>query len=58
MEHIAKLVESGKVTGVSDVRDESDRNGMRIVVEVKRGGSWHRIKPLPHCVARLMPFIA
>ena len=39
MEQIAKLVDDGTVTGVSDVRDESDRAGMRLVVEVKRGVS-------------------
>jgi DNA gyrase subunit A len=33
---IAELVEAGTLTEVSDVRDESDRNGMRIVVELKR----------------------
>ncbi len=33
---IADLVISGKVTGISDVRDESDRKGLRVVVEVKR----------------------
>lgn len=33
---IAELVEEKKVEGISDVRDESDRDGLRIVVEVKR----------------------
>lgn len=33
---IADLVNNKKVLGISDVRDESDRTGMRIVVEVKR----------------------
>ncbi|MCX5632216.1 MAG: DNA gyrase subunit A [Phycisphaerae bacterium] len=33
---VAELVEAGTLTEVSDVRDESDRNGMRIVVELKR----------------------
>jgi len=33
---IADLVKDGRVEGISDVRDESDRNGMRIVVNVKR----------------------
>ncbi|MEM7103744.1 MAG: DNA gyrase subunit A [Bacteroidota bacterium] len=33
---IAELVNNGKIEGISDVRDESDRKGMRIVVEVKR----------------------
>ncbi len=33
---IADLVTSGKVAGISDIRDESDRNGLRVVVEIKR----------------------
>jgi DNA gyrase subunit A len=32
----ADLVNDGKVDGISDIRDESDRNGMRIVYELKR----------------------
>jgi DNA gyrase subunit A len=35
---IADLVREKKITGVSDLRDESDRSGMRIVIELKRGG--------------------
>jgi len=34
---IADLVQKGKVDGIIDLRDESDREGMRIVVELKRG---------------------
>ena len=34
--YIAQLVKEGKVTGISNVNDESDREGMRIVVDVKR----------------------
>lgn len=33
---IADLVNSGKVEGISDIRDESDRKGLRIVVDIKR----------------------
>jgi len=33
---IAELVQNERVTGISDIRDESDRNGMRIVVDLKR----------------------
>ncbi|MBK8628292.1 MAG: DNA gyrase subunit A [Saprospiraceae bacterium] len=33
---IAELVNDDKLDGISDIRDESDRNGLRIVVEVKR----------------------
>jgi DNA gyrase subunit A len=35
---IADLVREKKITGVSDLRDESDRSGMRLVIETKRGG--------------------
>jgi DNA gyrase subunit A len=35
---IADLVREKKVTGISDLRDESDRSGMRLVIELKRGG--------------------
>ncbi len=34
---IAELVKNRKIEGISDLRDESDRNGMRIVIELKRG---------------------
>jgi DNA gyrase subunit A len=34
---IAELVRDKKIDGISDLRDESDRDGMRIVVELKRG---------------------
>ena len=37
VERIAELVQTKKIEGISDVRDESDREGMRVVVEVKRG---------------------
>ena len=36
LEKIAELVKGKKVEGISDIRDESDREGMRIVIEVKR----------------------
>ena len=36
LERIAELINEKKVDGVSDLRDESDRSGMRIVVELKR----------------------
>jgi DNA gyrase subunit A len=34
--HIASLINDKKIDGISDIRDESDRQGMRIVIEVKR----------------------
>ena len=36
VEKIAELVHDKRVEGISDLRDESDRNGMRIVIELKR----------------------
>ncbi len=35
---IADLVREKKLVGISDLRDESDRSGMRLVIELKRGG--------------------
>lgn len=37
IEHIAGLINSKGITGISDLRDESDKDGMRIVIELKRG---------------------
>ena len=37
IERIADLVRAKKLTGISDLRDESDRDGIRIVVELKKG---------------------
>ncbi len=37
IEQIAGLVNDKKIDGISDIRDESDREGMRIVIELKRG---------------------
>jgi DNA gyrase subunit A len=37
VERIAELVQMKKIEGIADVRDESDREGMRVVIEVKRG---------------------
>ena len=39
VERIAELVREKRVEGVSDLRDESDRQGMRIVIEMKRDAS-------------------
>jgi DNA gyrase subunit A len=36
IEHIADLINSKTMTGISDLRDESDKDGMRIVIELKR----------------------
>ena len=37
IEKIADLVKDKKITGISDLRDESDRDGIRVVIEVKKG---------------------
>ena len=39
LERIAELARSGRLDSISDLRDESDRSGMRIVIELKRGAS-------------------
>lgn len=39
IEKIAELVKDKKVEGISNIRDESNRNGMRIVIELKKDGN-------------------
>ena len=41
VEKIAELVHEKRLEGISDLRDESDRNGMRIVIELKRDANAH-----------------
>ncbi len=36
IEKVAELVNQGKIEGISDIRDESDRSGMRVVIELKK----------------------
>ncbi len=43
IEKLADLVNNGKVTGIADIRDESDRDGMRILVELKRDSDPQKI---------------
>ena len=43
IEKIAELVQSKRLAGISDLRDESDRDGMRIVIEVKRDDNPQRV---------------
>ncbi len=38
IERIAELVQEKKIEGISDVRDESDRDGVRMVIELKKDG--------------------
>lgn len=47
VEKIAKLVQEKKIEGIADIRDESDREGIRVVVELKR--EWTQA---PHKVAK------
>ena len=37
VEQVASLVNDKKIDGISDIRDESDRDGLRVVIELKRG---------------------
>ncbi len=39
LERIAELVRDERIDGISDLRDESDRHGMSIVIEIKRGSN-------------------
>ncbi|NSW53360.1 MAG: DNA gyrase subunit A [Anaerolineae bacterium] len=44
IERIAELVRGEKITAISDLRDESDRTGMRIVIELKRGAQPNQVR--------------
>jgi DNA gyrase subunit A len=44
IERIAALVRAERITAISDLRDESDRNGMRIVIELKRGAQPNQVR--------------
>ena len=39
IEKIAELVKAKKIEGITEIRDESDKDGMRIVIEIRRGDS-------------------
>ncbi|NTV31182.1 DNA gyrase subunit A [candidate division WWE3 bacterium] len=41
--HIANLVKDGKIEDIADLRDESDRTGLKIVIEIKRGANPQRL---------------
>ena len=43
LEKIADLVRDKKIDGISDLRDESDRDGMRIYIEIKRDANPHKV---------------
>ncbi|MCL2854036.1 MAG: DNA gyrase subunit A [Defluviitaleaceae bacterium] len=40
-EKVAELVKDKKIEGISDIRDESDRNGVRVVIELKKDANAH-----------------
>jgi DNA gyrase subunit A len=43
LEKIAELVKDKRVDGISDLRDESDRDGMRVYIEIKRDSNPHKV---------------
>ena len=43
LEKIAELVKDKRVEGISDLRDESDRDGMRVYIEIKRDANPHKV---------------
>ena len=43
LEKIAELVKDKKLEGISDLRDESDRDGMRMYIEIKRDANPHKV---------------
>jgi DNA gyrase subunit A len=43
LEKMAELVKDRKIEGIADLRDESDRDGMRIYIEVKRDANPHKV---------------
>jgi len=43
IEKIAALVRSGRLDSISDLRDESDRHGLRIIIELKRGAQPRKV---------------
>ena len=44
IERIADLVRGKRIEGISDIRDESDRHGLRIVIELARGAGYHAVR--------------
>ena len=43
LERIAELVRSDRIDGIADLRDESDRVGLSVVIELKRGAQPHKV---------------
>ncbi len=48
IEQITKLAKAGKAEDISDIRDETDRDGIRLVIELKRGAKPARVMKLLH----------
>ncbi|WP_269622064.1 DNA gyrase/topoisomerase IV subunit A [Prochlorococcus marinus] len=46
IEKLADLVNNGKIDGIADIRDESDRDGMRIVIELRRDADSEKTQKL------------
>lgn len=46
IEKIAELVRDRKIEGIADIRDESDREGMRVVIELRKEGSAEQVRNL------------
>ena len=43
IEKLAEQVNDGKINGIADIRDESDRNGMRVVIEIRRDSDANKV---------------
>ncbi len=43
IEKLAEIVNDGKISGIADIRDESDREGMRVVVELRRDANSEKV---------------
>jgi DNA gyrase subunit A len=43
IERIAELVNAGKIENIADIRDESDRDGMRVVIEIKKDSDHQKV---------------
>ncbi len=43
IERIAELVNAGKIDNIADIRDESDRDGMRVVIEIKKDSDHEKV---------------
>lgn len=61
IEKVAELVNQGRIEGISDIRDESDRDGIRVVIELKREANPQKIlkqlykqTPLQHNFGAIM----